>query len=317
MLSLLPVLNGMSDVSKSCPILYHYPMSPFSEKIRVAMGAFDTEWRSVNVPAFPPRLDVSQFIGGYRRIPVLQIGAQFFCDTSLAYKALFESETESTGLISDDEDLRQWAETDVFFAVLSGQNPISAARFLTRELGVMGFLHFTRDRIRMMQEATVTVLSAGDALAVLGQYVEVLSERLGMHTFISGEAPGYLDFSCYHPLWMAERVKPSGSRQWPASVCRWMNRMRKLGHGMCEPVSIIEIETTICEDDVDATTWSVPNGWRSGDRVMVAPLDYGSDASSGRLVSMCDERIVIRRQAASGHPIYVHFPCAGFSVMRR
>ena len=303
----------MVYASKSFPILYHYPMSPFSEKIRVAMGAFDLEWRSVTVPAFPPRPDVSRFIGGYRRIPVVQTGAQFFCDTRLAYQALFGCETM---LVTDDEDLRLWAETDVLFAALSAQKRIAAARFLARELGVMGLLHFIRDRRRMMREATVNVLSAVDASVLLGRYFEVLSERLGTQSFISGQAPGYLDFCCYHPLWMAERVSSTVSQQWPASVWTWMKKMKKFGHGMSEPASVFDIERTIHEDEVDATLWSVPSGWRSGERVMVAPLDYGLEASSGDLVSMCDERIIIRRQAASGHPIYVHFPVTGFSIVR-
>ena len=34
----------MTPASNSTPILYHYPMSPFSEKIRATMGVLDTEW---------------------------------------------------------------------------------------------------------------------------------------------------------------------------------------------------------------------------------------------------------------------------------
>ena len=45
----------MTSASNSIPILYHYPMSPFSEKIRATMGVLDAQWRSVTVPAFPPR----------------------------------------------------------------------------------------------------------------------------------------------------------------------------------------------------------------------------------------------------------------------
>ena len=67
-------------------------------------------------------------------------------------------------------------------------------------------------------------------------------------------------------------------------------------------------------------TMSTRHGGRyrviGGELVTVAPLDYGLDASSGALLSMCDERIVIRRETASGHPVYVHFPRAGFSVAR-
>ena len=304
----------MNDATSTLPILYHYPMSPFSEKLRLAMGAFDTPWRSVTVPAFPPRPDISQFIGGYRRIPVVQIGAQFFCDTWLAYRALFESQTEPAPLIADGEALRQWAEADVFFAVLGAQKPTVAARFLFRELGVKGLIRFMQDRMRMMREATVTLLSATDASALLKRYVKVLSEHLETAAFLSGSAPSHLDFACYHPLWMAARVSPSDLHQWPASVRGWMSRMEQLGHGRSEPASIIDIEEAIRDDNVDASRWSLPRDWRSGELVTVAPLDYGLDASSGALLSMCDERIVIRRETASAHPVYVHFPRVGFSV---
>ena len=66
------------------PILYHYPMSPYSEKLRVAMGASGISWQSVLVPEQPHRALLDTLIGGYRRIPVLQMGAHFFCDTRLA-----------------------------------------------------------------------------------------------------------------------------------------------------------------------------------------------------------------------------------------
>ena len=315
-LSQFSLLKDMSDVTRSCPILYHYSMSPFSEKMRLAMGAFDATWRSVDVPAFPPRPDISRFIGGYRRIPVVQIGAQFFCDTRLAYQALFESQIELNSLIADDEELWLWAEAEVFFAVLSAQKPVVAAHFLFRELGVKGLVRFMQDRMRMMREATVTMLSATDASALLERYVKVLSERLETLSFLSGEAPGHLDFSCYHPLWMAKRVNRSYLHQWPASVCGWMSKMEQLGHGVSEPASLPDIEMAIRNDNVDASLWTLPRGWRPEEPVKVAPLDYGLDASSGKLLSMCDERIVIRRETASGHPVYVHFPRAGFSVAR-
>ena len=306
----------MSDAARTLPILYHYSMSPFSEKLRLAMGAFDTQWRSVTVPAFPPRPDINQFIGGYRRIPVVQIGAQFFCDTRLGYQALFESQTEPAPLDAHGEALWQWAEADVFFAVLSAQKPTVAARFLFHELGVKGLMRFMQDRIRMMREATVTLLSATDASALLKRYVKVLSEHLETTPFLSGVAPGHLDFACYHPLWMAARVSPSDLRQWPANVRGWMGRMEQLGHGLFEPASIVDIEEAIRDDNVDAACWSLPSGWRSGEPVTIAPLDYGLDASSGALLSMCDQRIVIRRKTASGDPVYVHFPREGFFVAR-
>ena len=69
-------------------ILHHYDLSPFSEKIRLAMGHKGLDWRSVIVESVPPRPMLDLLTGGYRRIPVLQIGADVFCDTEVIFAAL-------------------------------------------------------------------------------------------------------------------------------------------------------------------------------------------------------------------------------------
>ena len=64
-------------------ILHHYQLSPYSEKIRLALGLKDLNWRSVEIPVWTPRPKLTPMTGGYRRTPILQIGAEFHCDTLL------------------------------------------------------------------------------------------------------------------------------------------------------------------------------------------------------------------------------------------
>ena len=56
-------------------ILHHYPTSPFSEKIRRIFGYKKLAWRSVEIPRSAPKPDLMPLTGGYRRTPVMQIGA--------------------------------------------------------------------------------------------------------------------------------------------------------------------------------------------------------------------------------------------------
>ena len=248
---------------------------------------------------------------------MLQVGAQFYCDSQLAYDALVERTSELRVLSPEDEHFRQWAETDVFFAVLSAQKPSTVMRFLTRELGVRGFLYFVRDRARMMRLSALNVLSAEDSSNLIERYVTSLSERLVDQAFLSGLSPRYLDVCCYHPLWMAERVNSKACLHWPEPVRAWANRMQALGHGSKLSTSDGDIEAAIRSDEVDMTNWSLAPGWRLGEAVVVSPVDYGLDPSWGHLTSLCDKRIVIRRRAPSGASIYLHFPRNGFSVTRR
>ena len=62
-------------------ILHHYEFSTFSEKVRIALGLKQMAWRSVDIPGMPPRPLLSPLTGGYRRAPVLQVGADIYCDT--------------------------------------------------------------------------------------------------------------------------------------------------------------------------------------------------------------------------------------------
>src|SRR6202035_4807297 len=64
-------------------ILHHYPTSPFAEKIRLIMGFKGMHWSEVLIPTIMPKPDVVALTGGYRKTPILQIGADIYCDTAL------------------------------------------------------------------------------------------------------------------------------------------------------------------------------------------------------------------------------------------
>ncbi|HCE29343.1 MAG TPA: glutathione S-transferase, partial [Comamonadaceae bacterium] len=64
-------------------ILHHYPASPFAEKVRCVLGFKNLAWKSVIIPSVMPKPDVVALTGGYRRTPLLQIGADIYCDTAL------------------------------------------------------------------------------------------------------------------------------------------------------------------------------------------------------------------------------------------
>ena len=95
-------------------VLYHYPMSPYSEKLRLAMALRGIAWLSIQVSPQPPRGKLDRVLGGYRRIPVLQRGAHFYCDTRLAFEALHDDDPSVTHLDAADETLRDWAEREIF-----------------------------------------------------------------------------------------------------------------------------------------------------------------------------------------------------------
>src|SRR5258708_19389296 len=69
-------------------ILHHFEKSPFSEKVRVIFGLKNIEWASVLMSRIMPRPELMPLTGGYRRTPVMQIGADIYCDTQCIIREL-------------------------------------------------------------------------------------------------------------------------------------------------------------------------------------------------------------------------------------
>ena len=297
------------------PVLYHYPMSPYSEKLRLTMGLRGMAWSSIQVSPQPPRGALDRILGGYRRIPVLQKGAHFYCDTRLAFEALHDDDPSVTHLDADDESLRDWAEREIFFAVFSVVSPIKVLGFLARQMGVLGVVKFMRDRTQMMRNATLDVLTAERAQTAVQEFIAHLGVRLSVSLYLSGKEPGYLDLCCYHPLWMAFQIDRRVALTWPPTVSQWMKRMGVLGYGEVSPATWDRALQDIAENQ-SVFAGVVVEPYQVGERVGVSPSDYARDETAGDLVSLNKDRIVMSRTLDAGHVIYLHFPREGFELRR-
>ena len=104
-------------------ILHHYPTSPFAEKVRLVLGYKQLAWKSVFIPPVMPKPDVLALTGGYRKTPILQIGADIYCDTALICNVLEHLAlspalypTAHSGLA---RTVAQWADETLFRAAMA------------------------------------------------------------------------------------------------------------------------------------------------------------------------------------------------------
>ena len=101
-------------------------------------------------------------------------------------------------------------------------------------------------------------------------------------------------------------------------VAAWESRVRAIGHGQREEMSADEAldiaakasPETVAENDPDD-----PNGRKVGDKVRIAPDDYGRVEVHGKIVSLSAQHIAIRRIDDRVGETVVHFPRAGFLVL--
>ena len=88
-------------------VLHHFDWSPYAEKVRVLLGIKGLAWRSVQIPMVMPKPDLTALTGGYRKTPVLQVGADVYCDSSL-----IAAGTRATAPRTDPVS-RRWSGTGI------------------------------------------------------------------------------------------------------------------------------------------------------------------------------------------------------------
>jgi glutathione S-transferase len=103
-------------------IFHQYAMSPFSEKIRKIFALKNVEYREVDQPAWMPKPHLTPMTGGYRRIPVLQIGADIYCDSALIARTIEKHHPSPSihpgGNIVAAEGAAMWADKTLFFSTV-------------------------------------------------------------------------------------------------------------------------------------------------------------------------------------------------------
>ncbi len=257
--------------------------------------------------------------GGYRRIPIGQIGADVFCDTFVIAQEVARladaPELDPESAAGDAAVLAARAEEDVFFAAIGSVAPTTLLGSMLRTVGPLGMFRFALDRLRMMQTASVKAPQGAAARSILKEFLDDLDRTLGDRDFLSGDAPSNADFAAFHPLWLHVRTgrRPLDGRR--AHLVRWYERMEALGQGSREeidPERAFEAARAAKPRPLPAAAGD-PDP-RVGRRVSIAPTDYGTVPVTGVLVATTPSRAILARETDRFGTLHVHFPRRGFSI---
>jgi len=103
-------------------ILHHYDTSPYAEKVRTGLGLKGLAWASVELPQIMPKPNLTALTGGYRKTPVLQIGADIYCDSQLIMRELerrYPTPSFYPAGRGAADALAWWAEKTMFLPAVS------------------------------------------------------------------------------------------------------------------------------------------------------------------------------------------------------
>ena len=300
-------------------ILHHFEKSPFSEKVRIVFGIKRLAWSSVLIPRIMPRPDLMPMTGGYRRTPVLQIGADVYCDTQIIIREL-ERRFPLPTLFPDASgglgwSLGMWSDRTFF------QNTVNLV-FGTLADQVPKDFREDREQLRGskfdVEAMKAAIPQMRDQLRAHADWIDI---QLGDgRPWLLGKQPGLGDVNAYMNIWYVRSNLPDSTKLFERfpKMLLWEERMKGIGHGTRErelsSAEALEIarkstpQTPAAGDDGDL------NGRKPGDLVRVTPDDYGKIPVEGTIVSLSAQHIAIRRRDERAGEVVVHFPRAGFLV---
>ena len=296
-------------------ILHHYDISAYSERVRLAMGLKGLTYRSVLIPPMLPKPDLTPLTGGYRRAPVLQIGADIYCDTQMILRTIDRLHPEPSltpgGTEGAATALAWWADKSLFMPALGIMAIANAGRIspaFVAERKAFGF------NIDPDDVGPLLPLRRDQAAAHVGWLVAMLADG---RPFLLGAAPSLADLAAHCSIWLLRnRAREAAEAFLPLDKLNgWYDRITAIGHGT--PVELSSKDALAIARNAEPGApgvEGVTGDLRQGQVVTVTPDDTGRVPVTGELVAADAQTIVIRRSDPELGRLHLHFPRAGFDV---
>lgn len=309
-------------------ILHNYASSPFSEKIRLILGHKKLPWKSVLVPPVMPKPDVLALTGGYRKTPVLQVGADIYCDTALICDVLEHVQPQPTlyppHLKGVCRIFAQWADSSLFWAAMGYNLQPKGAAQVFAKAPPEAAKTFADDRKAM--STNMVRLRPGDATSAYRSYLRRLANMADEHDFLFGTEPCVADFAAYHGIWYTRTQVPvlADILNATPSVGEWADRMAAIGHGTTTRLAAADAVALAAASEpqppgsnllVDSA-FQDDHGIPLGSAVTITAETFGPEPTEGVLVAATRTHYSLRRTDPRAGTVHVHFPRVGY-VLRK
>ncbi|UYN96347.1 MAG: glutathione S-transferase family protein [Enhydrobacter sp.] len=297
-------------------ILHHYDFSNFAEKARLMLGYKGLAWRSVEQPPILPKPRLAPLTGAYRRIPVLQEGADLWCDTRLIARelerrvplpTLFPAESRGAA-----EAIAWWAEHQFMRPVALFVSGINAEHMPPG-------LHEDRARLHGLPPPSLDAVKAAAernrhlVRPQLGWLADMLADG---RPYLLGRGPCIADFAAYHVVWFfrGRRIDCRAELSSYPALLAWRDRMAAIGHGARTDMAADEALAV-----ARAAAPATPRASRPQDgdplpgrHARVRPSDNARDWTEGEVLFVDADEIALLRADPEVGEVAVHFPRLGY-----
>ncbi|GJE84974.1 glutathione S-transferase family protein [Phanerochaete sordida] len=312
-------------------VLYHYDASPFASKAKSMLLVKGIPHKRVSVSMRMPRPEITDLLGlGYRRIPLLAIGNDVYCDTGLIASVLERRFPVTAGhpplfpprVGGGRTDgalakllMRYWADSALFRLAVDS---LPYAKFDQE---------FIQDRKEFFGEDPETLSeNQGVRTSAIASHLALVEEQLadGRQWLMDTESVGLVDLAAHTFFtWMRRFKSLHGLFNEDSIPCTlaWITRTTELLK-VAEGTNAAAFEEMAAEDaakliasspheDESTVGFEIEEGTRLsvnvGDMVSITPVDTGPIPTVGRLLALSRAESVVEVTGSVGN-IRFHFP---------
>ncbi|KAI0368075.1 hypothetical protein BV20DRAFT_999229 [Pilatotrama ljubarskyi] len=330
----------MTAAAKLPVVLYHYDASPFATKVKNLLAVKRIPHLRVEVSMTLPRPDLADRLGvTYRRIPILAIGKDVYCDSSLIATVLERRfpPSEGYGTLFPARKGGGKADTGMIKALSMTYADRALFPLAAENLPYNKFApEFVNDRSAWLGKKIDPDAMAANQPVVkswLVSHLALLEEQLadGREWLMDTETPSLADISVHFSwAWMQQfrslrdlfdRAKFPASTAWITRTSEYIAKVGSQQKTVLDNISGAQaaeiIHASVSEDPRTVgfdETEAARLGIKQHQYVSVTPSDNGKIPTVGKLVSLSREEVAIETQGNSGKPVYCHFPRLNFVI---
>jgi len=316
-------------------VLYHYSFSPFARRVLWYLSLRGIDYAECKQPVVMPRPDLSALGVKYRRIPVMSIGRDVYCDSRIMLRKLEEMFLNGALGASTAED----KAIEKFLEIWNVEAGIftRASQLIPVNMPLLKDPKFAKDREdfsgRPWSKEAIAA-SRPEALSAIRSAFKFLETGLladGRKWILKSEQPTLADIEAIWTFDWLNGLKGAlpreliSDKQYP-KVFAWIARFNdalKAAKGKAPTPATIKgdaaaqriLNAAFHDKDLGIDS-ADPLELRQGDEVEVFPIDSGTKhKDSGHLIGLAEDEIVLSTQV-NGKELHLHYPRTGFRIRK-
>ncbi len=300
-------------------ILHRSLKSPYAQKAMLLMGYLDQSYLSVVAPKGVPRPIQEKLVGNYaRRIPILQIGADMYCDTELIMRVLARR-TGSTSLLSypSQSDAEAWVakiEAQGALALMGALSPWELIKAYFRNMSPRDAWQFITDRAKLRKHlpADQRQMTAAEKRANARAWLEELNQHLqGRRFLLTDSEPSSVDFTAFTMIYYHNMINRLSLADGLNNLHRWFASMEAFGTGAFSEISGQQALDIARENEPAPVSEHLLASDRIGQAISYTNKGFMTEineAVNGVVVGEDERTLVLGREDHDVGSVHVHFP---------